>query len=99
MWKTAPQECYTEINGTYDRVITNVQKCADLCWRKHDYGKDLDNDDCFVVNVYSENGNVTKTDLENEYIKCYFDVVEQGKSYRLKIRYDASVPEISLSII
>lgn len=94
MWQTVPSYCDEEINGTYTRVITNIQKCADQCWRKHDYGTDLENDDCFILSVYSEDENILKQDLENEYINLYFNVIEAGKIYRLKIRYDASVPNI-----
>ncbi len=99
MWQHVPQKCYEELNGTSVRVTDNLEKCADMCWRKHDFGSDLENDDCYIINVFVQDGNISKQDFENEFIQVYFDKIEKEKLYKIKIRYNATGPEISLILL
>jgi len=99
MWQHVPQKCYEELNGTSVRVIDNLEKCADMCWRKHDFGSDLENDDCYIINVFVQDDNISKQDFENDDLHVYFDQIESGKQYKIKIRYNATGPEISLILL
>ena len=99
MWQHVPQKCYEELNGTSVRVTDNLEKCADMCWRKHDFGSDLENDDCYIINVFVQDGNISKQDFENDNLHVYFDRIESGKQYKIKIRYNATGPEISLILL
>jgi len=99
MWQHVPQKCYEELNGTSVRVKDNLEKCADMCWRRHNFGSDLENDDCYVIDVFVQDFDIVKQDFESEFIQVYFDKIEKEKLYKIKIRYNATGPEISLFIL
>ena len=76
-----------------------MKQCVDKCWSSHNYGQDIYNEDCYVIDVkISED--VTKSSLEagleEKSVNIYFELLEKDTNYKLKIRYNASAPEISL---
>ena len=99
MWQHVPQKCYEELNGTSVRVEDNLEKCADMCWRRHNFGSDLENDDCYIIDVFVQDSDILKQDFESEFIQVYFDKIEKEKLYKIKIRYNATGPEISILIL
>jgi hypothetical protein len=95
-----PKECKLDLRGKASHILSSLKVCVDNCWSKHDFGNDIYSDDCYVVSINSTNS-LSKNTMEKflnrpANVKAYFDELESGRKYRLKIRYNSSAPEISI---
>jgi hypothetical protein len=91
-------ECKSEIVGSKISVIGSLRSCVKSCWSKHNFGQDIFSDDCFLVTVNSSN-TLTRKEMESffgDMTKVYFDSIEPGSIYKIKIRYNSTGKEISL---
>ena len=95
-----PKECKLELKGGASSILGSLKVCVDNCWNKHDFGNDIYSDDCYVVSIDPTNP-LSKEMVEKflnkpANVKTYFDELESGRKYRVKIRYNSSAPEISI---
>jgi hypothetical protein len=97
-WKAATS-CQTRINTTTRLAKGFIKNCIQKCWSKHDFGSDLNSDDCFIIDLLLTDTSLYAKDLENEYTKAYFERLDPGNNYKLKIRYNATAREINLLIM
>lgn len=96
-WQHVPKQCHTDLNSTSDVVLLNLERCIDNCWKKHDFGRDLENDDCYVINVFVRDRSLTEDDFTNKnYVRINFDSLERLSEHKLKVRYNAIDKEINL---
>lgn len=95
-WSSFSPKCLEQLNGTARLVKDSIKACAKNCWSKHNFGSDLMSDDCFIISLYLQDSLLRGDELENEYTKSYFNVIEKNEEHKLKVRYDASRKEISL---
>jgi len=96
---SSPEECRNIINGTVSQILGNIRKCTELCWVKHNSGRDIYVDDCFAVNISSESSiskELLASRLSDRPVSIYFDLLEKEKYYTIKIRYNSTVPEIGI---
>jgi len=93
------KDCETEINTTARIAKNLIMECVRKCWSRHGFGNDKFADDCYVVNVFLQDRNISSHELENEFTLAFFDEIVKGKETKLKIRYDPSVPRIGLYVI
>lgn len=99
-WQHAPTYCHVDLNSTSDVVMLNLGKCIDDCWKKNDFGNDLENTDCYVLNVYVQDRAITRNDFSSrKYVKAYFNSLESLSPHKLKIRYNATEKGIDLVTI
>lgn len=92
-----PKECKMELVGDINSILGNLKICVDNCWSKHNFGKDIYSDDCYVVLINSTkplDKNRIEKFLGNT--KVYFDFLEENVEHRIKIRYNSTGKEISL---
>ncbi|MEM5777352.1 MAG: hypothetical protein QXJ06_02790 [Candidatus Aenigmatarchaeota archaeon] len=97
-WKTVPQKCWENLNGSKEDIISALKVCAQNCWSKHDFGKDNTIDDCYTINIFSLDKNIEKKDIEtlDKNFKSYLDpVLFKETQYIIKIRYNYTGKEIS----
>lgn len=97
-WRAATP-CQTRINTTTRLARKFLKDCIQKCWSKHGFGSDLSSDDCFVINLFLTDNPLYAKDLENEYTKVYFEILNPSSSYKLKIKYNATERKINLFII
>jgi len=96
-WQPVQVECHTDLNSTYDVVLLNLNKCIENCWRKHDFGRDLETDDCYLIDVYIQDRNLTRDDFTpSDYVSIDFDSLEPLSKHKVKIRYDGEERIINL---
>jgi len=96
-WQHVPVECNTDLNSTSDVVLVNLKRCIENCWKKHDFGADIETEDCYMINLFIRDKRITQNDFsDHNYVKLYFDSLEPSISYTIKIRYNATGKEISL---
>lgn len=97
-WKTVPQKCWDNLNGSKEDILSVLKVCANNCWSKHDFGRDNIIDDCYTINIFSLDKNIEKKDIENldKNFKSYLDPVLLKKTqYLIKVRYNYTGSEIS----
>ena len=88
-WQQVQVECHTDLNSTYDVVLLNLNKCINNCWKKHDFGRDLETDDCYLIDVYIQDRGLKKDDFTPlDYVRIDFDELEPLFKHKVKIRYD-----------
>jgi hypothetical protein len=102
-WKTVPKDCMTNLGGNSFSILGYLKTCVDNCWSKHDYGKGIYSDDCYIVSVNSSTS-LGKNKMEDflktpATTKVYFDQLGSNTKYKLKLRYNSSAPEISIIIV
>lgn len=96
-WQQVQVECHTDLNASSDVVLLNLNKCIENCWRKHDFGRDLITDDCYLINIYIQDKELTKEDFTPlDYLRIDFDVLEPFFKHKVKIRYDGDERIINL---
>lgn len=96
-WQQVQVECHTDLNSTHDVVLLNLNKCIENCWRKHDFGRDLETDDCYLIDVFIQDKNLTENDFTPlDYVNVTFNVLEPLFEHKVKIRYDGNGRIISL---
>lgn len=98
-WEHAPIYCYTNLNGTANAVISNLNTCINECWKKHDFGSDIIIDDCYIINVWIQDRIITNSEIEklNKNVKIYWEnQLDPKTEYVIKIRYNYTGNEISL---
>lgn len=96
-WQHVPVECHTDLNSTSDVVLSNLGRCIDNCWKKHDFGVDREVEDCYIINLLIQDKRIVANDFSNRnYVKVYFDSLEPSIYHTIKIRYDPVEKEISL---
>lgn len=99
IWKFSSPDCNTDIVGPNSSVARNLVYCANKCWSKHSFGKDVYDDDCYTVTVNATDGltgpGLEKYFTDNPTGKAYFSSLSPNKNYTLRVRYNASGPEIS----
>lgn len=91
--------CEERINSTASIAKSIISSCIERCWSKHGFGEDRVADDCYVIDVFVQDRNITSSELENEFTTALFEEIVKGKETKLKIRYDPSVPRISLYVV
>ena len=94
-----PDSCFDDLEGNRDIILNNLKKCADVCWKKHDFGNDKFNEDCYVIKITPNPGKISEEDLNSFYPDAVSEVgfdLEEGITYRLLMRYDGSKPEIRI---
>ena len=96
-WQHTPIECHTDLNSTSSIVLENLKRCIDNCWERHDFGSDRETEDCYVINLFIQNKDITKNDFsDRNYVKLYSDSLEHSREQTIKIRYNATAKEICL---
>jgi hypothetical protein len=96
-WQHVPVECHTDLNSTSDVVLSNLGRCIDNCWKKHDFGVDREVEDCYIINLLIQDKRIVANDFSNRnYVKVYFDSLEPKIYHTIKIRYNPVGKEISL---
>lgn len=99
-WQSFPKECKTDLAGRSSSILGNLKTCVDNCWSKHDFGGDLNSDDCYVISINSTSS-ISK-DMMEKYLnkpattKVYFETLEANVENKIKVRYNSTVKEISL---
>jgi hypothetical protein len=101
-WQSFPKECKTILGGNSFSVLGNLKVCVDNCWSKHDFGKDLYSDDCYVISINSTDS-LDKDKMEKflgkpSNTKVYFEFLEKNVEHKVKIRYNSTGKEISLGL-
>jgi hypothetical protein len=94
-----PSHCSETVSGDKRLIVSTLSDCASNCWRKHDFGQDLEAEDCLVIQVTPVGFTLENSDLESihEDAKTQFDFdLEDNTTYRLLLRYNPSEPEISI---
>ncbi len=95
-WQHVSVQCHTYLNSTSKVVLLNLKRCAENCWKKHDFGSDLENDDCYLINVLVQDVGLSKNDFsDHAYVKLYSDI-QPSIEQKIKIRYNATGNEVSL---
>ncbi|MCS7135388.1 MAG: hypothetical protein NZ893_03050, partial [Candidatus Aenigmarchaeota archaeon] len=98
-WKSISKKCWLDLNGSKKDILSSLETCIENCWSKHDFGEDTVTSDCYVINVFSNDRNIKKEDVESlkEYTKCYFeDDLLANIPYRIKVRYNYTGREVSI---
>ena len=96
-WQQVQIECHTDLNSTSDAVLVNLNKCIKNCWNKHDFGRDLLTDDCYLIDVFIQDVDLTKDDfIPLDYLRVDFDRLEHSSEHKIKIRYDGDERKIIL---
>lgn len=99
-WLQMSVSCPRSLNSTADVVISNLYKCIDECWKKHDFGSDLESEDCYVIDVFVQDRDVAPEELSRRnYVRTYFYGLWAGVECRVKIRYNATGREISVFVV
>jgi hypothetical protein len=98
-WQFFPKECKINLAGSSLSVLGNLKTCVDNCWSKHNFGKDVYSDDCYLISV-NASSSLSKDEMENflnksANAKIYFEL-EENVEHKIKIRYNSTVKEISL---
>lgn len=97
-WQFFPKECPKALAGSSRSILGSLKSCMNNCWSKHDFGGDLYSDDCNVVSI-NTTSDLSKASIEKflgEPAKVYFDSLQGGVDYKIKIRYNSTGKEISL---
>ena len=79
----------------------NLNKCVELCWKRHNFGEDTTVDDCYSITIWINDRPIEKDELEklSENVKVYWnDDLEPKFNYNIKIRYNYTGKEISLIV-
>ncbi|MEM5794262.1 MAG: hypothetical protein QXS48_01545 [Candidatus Aenigmatarchaeota archaeon] len=90
--------CEEFLTGSKYKILTSLKVCVENCWSKHDFGKDVYNDDCYIVRI-SSSEKIEKSEIESFFlipVKAYFDFLEKDQNYTIKVRYNYTGEEISL---
>ena len=96
-WQQVQVECHTDLNSTSDTVLLNLNRCIENCWKKHDFGRDLVTDDCYLIDVYIQDKELTRDDFTRlDYVNVTFNVLEPFSKHKVKIRYDGEERIINL---
>lgn len=96
-----PEYCFTDLNATSDVILLNVKNCVNICWKRHDFGNDIETEDCYLMDVFIQDKDLITEDFEkyfprNSFVKIYFDDLKSLSQQKIKIRYNATGKEISL---
>ncbi|MBU5688598.1 MAG: glucosaminidase domain-containing protein, partial [Candidatus Aenigmarchaeota archaeon] len=93
--------CWENLNGTKSDILKELKKCGDICWSKHDFGKDTISDDCYTVTIFSTDQNIGKEDIESleKFFVSYIETLNSKKPYNIKIRYESNTKKISFTNI
>ena len=96
-WQQVQVECHTDLNATSDVVLLNLKKCIENCWKKHGFGEDREIDDCYLIDVYIQDRDLTRDDfIFLDFVMVDFDVLEPLSEHKVKIRYDGTERIIKL---
>ncbi len=95
-WKTVPTKCWQDLNGSKINIISSLRSCVEKCWSKHEFGKDLSSDDCYIINVFSNDYEIENKDIENieNYVVSYLDSLAPNTPYTIKLRYNSANKQI-----
>ena len=94
-WESMENRCVTTLNATHDLVVLNLERCIENCWRKHDYGRDLNVEDCYLVTLFIQDEPLNSEDLlKKEYTLPEFDSLDELRVHKLLIRYEPSLKKI-----
>jgi len=91
-------KCPNEINATKETVVSQLMSCSESCWSRHGFGKDTKSEDCYVVKVFLKDSELRGSDLETNYVVPMFESIDIGSEVQLKIRYDASLKKIVITV-
>ncbi|MFH8109296.1 MAG: hypothetical protein QXO95_01980 [Candidatus Aenigmatarchaeota archaeon] len=100
LYSSQQKACNEFLSGNKQSVLGSLKNCIENCWSKHDFGKDIYNDDCYIVRINSSE-RIEKTEMENfpsVKVRAYFNSLEKYYSYVIKIRYNYTGQEISLVV-
>ena len=91
-------KCWEDLNGSKKDILASLKFCAKNCWSKHDFGKDITIDDCYIITIFSQDKDIEKKDIQSldENIKSYLDTLYKNTPYKIKVRYNYTGKEISL---
>ena len=94
-----PKRCDQVIVGDKRYVLAALKACVEKCWSSHNFGKDPYNEDCYIINLTSED-DIGKEQIESFFtsipVKAYFNSLDKSVKYQIKIRYNYTGQEISL---
>ncbi|MGC8812426.1 MAG: hypothetical protein ACP5O8_02455 [Candidatus Aenigmatarchaeota archaeon] len=96
--QSQPKTCEEFLSGSKYSILSSLKACVENCWSKHDFGKDVYNDDCYTVRI-NPSERIEKSEIENFFsirVKAYFDSLEKDYNYTVKVRYNYTGQEISL---
>lgn len=99
--KTGEPRCFTRLNGTGTDVLRDLRTCVSNCWSKHGFGEDIYNDDCYVIDIFVQDRKLGRAEIEAFLngeipVRAYFKEIAKGSKIKVKVRYNATSPEISL---
>ena len=103
-WSTTESyiPCRTNITGNSQQVFNSLSKCIDKCWSKHRFGQDVYNEDCYTtyikITTPATNSVIRSSLSKSTPTSFFFNSLEAGE-HSIKVRYNSSVPEISLFLI
>ena len=91
------RECVTSLQGNKLKILGNLKRCVDACWRKSDFGNSPYSEDCYVMTINSSS-TITANDVKKFIPNCEpeFSLLEENVEHKIKIRYDASTKKIRL---
>jgi len=95
---TRPSYCSTDMNTTSSAVMSNLKKCIDICWKKHDFGSDPTLEDCYLITLSTTDFPIKKSQLdilENVKVNWDYDLVP-SQEYKILVRYSYSAQKIEL---
>lgn len=98
LYQSQSKTCEEFLTGSKYSVLSSLKACIENCWGKHDFGKDIYNDDCYIVRI-SSSERIEKSEIESFFsipVKTYFDFLEKNQNYTIKVRYNYTGQEISL---
>jgi hypothetical protein len=97
-WRTLPLRCWEDLNGSKKDILASLKICAKNCWSKHNFGKDITIDDCYIITIFSQDKYIEKKDFQSldENIKSYLDALYKNTPYKIKVRYNYTGKEIYL---
>ncbi len=98
LYQTQTKKCEEFLGGSSYQVLSSLKACVENCWSKHDFGKDIYNEDCYIVRIKTSE-RIEKSEIEGFFpipVKAYFDFLEKDYNYTIKVRYNYTGQEISL---
>jgi hypothetical protein len=96
--QSQPKACEEFLSGSEYNILSSLKACVENCWSKHDFGKDIYNEDCYSVRI-NPSERIEKDEIEKFFsirVKAYFDFLEKNYNYTIKVRYNYTGQEISL---
>lgn len=100
LYQTQTKTCEESLSGSKLHILSSLKVCVENCWSKHDFGRDIYNDDCYIIRI-NPSEKIEKSETESFFsipVKTYFDFLEKGYNYTIKVRYNYTGQEISLVV-